>query len=102
MFSCREFNVIVSAISISVSYRIFQFSVSSIVSLCRLEVILTFSLNFIVNLSSSYSLIIAWSSNLRLLRVLLLAVTEIYYVELDYEHCYCTELLYTRQSLNLI
>ena len=56
-------------------------------SLCRLEVILTFSLNFTVNLSSSYSLIIALSSNLRLHRVLLLAVTEIYHVELDYEHC---------------
>ena len=54
-------------------------------SLCRLETILTFSLNFIVNLSSSYSLIIAFSSNLRLLRVLLLAITEIYYVELGYE-----------------
>ena len=52
------------SISLSVSYRIFQFSVSSIVSLCRLEVILTFSLNFIVNLSSSYSLIIALSLNL--------------------------------------
>ena len=73
------------SISLSVNYRIFQFSVSSIISLCRLEVILTFSLNFIVNLSSSYSLIIAFSSNLRLLRVLLLAITEIYYVELGYE-----------------
>ena len=73
------------SISLSVNYRIFQFSVSSTISLCRLEVILTFSLNFIVNLSSSYSLIIAFSSNLRLLRVLLLAITEIYYVELGYE-----------------
>ena len=90
------------SISLSVSYRIFQFSVSSIISLFRLEVILTFSLNSIVNLSSSYSLIIALSSNLRLHRVLLLAVTEIYHVELDYEHCYCTELLYTRLSLNLL
>ena len=72
------------SISLSVNYRIFQFSVSSIISLCRLEVNLTFSLNFIVNLSSSY-LIIAFSSNLRLLRVLLLAITEIYYVELGYE-----------------
>ena len=73
------------SISLSVNYRIFQFSVSSIISLYRLEVNLTFSLNFIVNLSSSYSLIIAFSSNLRLLRVLLLAITEIYYVELGYE-----------------
>ena len=73
------------SISLSANYRIFQFSVSSIISLCRLEVILTFSLNFIVNLSSSYSLIIAFSSNLRLLRVLPLAITEIYYVELGYE-----------------
>ena len=38
------------SISLSVNYRIFQFSVSSIISLCRLEVILTFSRNFIVNL----------------------------------------------------
>ena len=73
------------SISLSVNYRIFQFSVSSIISLYRLEVNITFSLNFIVNLSSSYSLIIAFSSNLRLLRVLLLAITEIYYVELGYE-----------------
>ena len=69
------------------SVIVFFSSVSSIISLCRVEVILTFSLNFIVNLSSSYSLIIALSSNLRLHRVLLLAVTEIYHVELDYEHC---------------
>ena len=33
---------------------------------CRLEIIQPFSLNFIVNLSSSYSSIIAFSSNLRL------------------------------------
>ena len=69
------------------SVIVFFSSVSSIISLCRVEVILTFSLNFIVNLSSSYSSIIALSSNLRLHRVLLLAVTEIYHVELDYEHC---------------
>ena len=34
--------------------------------LCHLEIILPFSLNIIVNLSSSYSLIIAFSSNPRL------------------------------------
>ena len=53
-------------ISSSINYRIFQLSVSCIIGLCRLEIILPFSLNIIVNLSSSYSLIIAFSSNLRL------------------------------------
>ena len=35
----------------------FQLSVSCIISLSRLEIILPFSLNFIVNLSSLYSLV---------------------------------------------
>ena len=74
-------------INLSINYRIFQLSVSCIISLCRLVIILPFSLNIIVNLSSSYSLIIAFSSNLRLrlllrrlLRALLLATTAICYV----------------------
>ena len=53
-------------ISSSINYRVFQLSVSCIIGLCHLEIILPFSLNIIVNLSSSYSLIIAFSSNLRL------------------------------------
>ena len=81
------------SISSSINHRIFQLSVFCIISLCRLEMILPFSLNFIVNLSSSYSLKIAFSSNarlrllhrlhlllLRLLGVLLLATTAICYV----------------------
>ena len=50
-------------ISWSINYWVFQLSVSCIIGLCHLEIILPFSLNIIVNLSSSYSLIIAFSSN---------------------------------------
>ena len=49
-------------ISSSINYRIFQLSVSCIIVLCRLDYS-TLSLNFIVNLSSSYSIIIVFSSN---------------------------------------
>ena len=52
-------------ISSSINYRIFQLSASCIIVLCRLDYS-TLSPNFMVNLSSSYSLIIAFSSNLRL------------------------------------
>ena len=66
-------------INSSINYRISQLSVSCIISLCHSVIIIPFSLNIIVNLSSSYSLIIAFSSNLRLrlrLRLRLLFITS--------------------------